>query len=153
LIKNTIGLDMYLSKKTYVGNNWAKDLNKEEATVIAPGIIQSRVTYIEESIGTWRKANAIHGWFIENVQEGNDDCGDYYVSEKKITELLKLVRKVLRSHDKAESTLPTTSGFFFGDQSYDEYYFEDMRHTEKILEVARKEIKDWGASIYYSSSW
>lgn len=148
-----MGLDMYLSKKTYVGNNWAKDLKREEATVIAPGVIQSRVTDIVERIGTWRKANAIHGWFVENVQGRNDDCGDYYVPEEKITELLKLVRKVLRTNSKAESTLPTTPGFFFGDQSYDEYYFEDMRHTEKILMIARKEIKDWGASIYYSSSW
>jgi hypothetical protein len=29
---------------------------------------------IHESVGYWRKANAIHGWFVENVQDGEDDC-------------------------------------------------------------------------------
>ena len=28
-----------------------------------------------EEVGYWRKANAIHGWFVRNVQNGKDDCG------------------------------------------------------------------------------
>jgi hypothetical protein len=24
-------------------------------------------------VGYWRKANAIHRWFVEHVQDGNDD--------------------------------------------------------------------------------
>ena len=27
----------------------------------------------------WRKANAIHGWFVKNAQQGIDDCRTYSV--------------------------------------------------------------------------
>ena len=29
---------------------------------------------IMEEIARWRKANAIHNWFVENIQGGEDDC-------------------------------------------------------------------------------
>ena len=29
---------------------------------------------IIEQVGYWRKANQIHNWFVENVQDGEDDC-------------------------------------------------------------------------------
>ena len=29
---------------------------------------------IMEMVGYWRKQNAIHNWFVENVQDGIDDC-------------------------------------------------------------------------------
>ncbi len=62
-----MGLDMYLNKRTYVGNQHKEE--KEQATVIAPSVKQERVTEIIESIGYWRKANAIHNWFIENIDK------------------------------------------------------------------------------------
>lgn len=43
----------------------------------------------------WRKANAIHYWFVKNVQNGNDDCGLYPVSKEKIQDLLSLCKKVV----------------------------------------------------------
>ncbi len=43
----------------------------------------------------WRKANHIHKWFVDNVQEGNDDCGTYDVSIEQLTELRDLCKKVL----------------------------------------------------------
>ena len=30
----------------------------------------------EYAVCDWRKANHIHQWFVQNVQDGNDDCGD-----------------------------------------------------------------------------
>ena len=33
--------------------------------------------HIAEQVGYWRKANAIHQWFVDNVQDGEDDC-DYH---------------------------------------------------------------------------
>lgn len=48
-------------------------------------------------IGYWRKANAIHNWFVENVQEGEDNCQEYEVSREKMEELLDTVNKVLAS--------------------------------------------------------
>ena len=32
--------------------------------------------YEDNQIASWRKANAIHKWFVDNVQDGVDDCGD-----------------------------------------------------------------------------
>ena len=109
---------------------------------------------IEEEAGYWRKSNAIHGWFVDNVQEGVDDCKQYYVSQEKLEELLGLVKQVLTNPDKASQILPVREGFFFGnydpEEGYDTWYFEDMKETKKILEAALKE-KD--ADFYYQSSW
>ena len=33
--------------------------------------------HIYEVVGYWRKVNAVHKWFVENVQCGEDDC-DYH---------------------------------------------------------------------------
>lgn len=35
----------------------------------------------------WRKANAIHKWFVDNVQDGNDDCGTYEVDIEMLRQL------------------------------------------------------------------
>lgn len=53
---------------------------------------------IVEQIGYWRKANQIHNWFVETVQDGEDDC-DYHreVTEEDLEELLSLCKRVLES--------------------------------------------------------
>ena len=101
-----MGLDMYLSKKIFVGGNY-KHRNDKGIIDITVGeenkpikINLDKLTYVEESVGYWRKANAIHNWFVNNVQEGNDDCGNYYVSSKNLQELYALcqeVKKVIRT--------------------------------------------------------
>ena len=47
----------------------------------------------------WRKANAIHSWFVQNVQNGNDDCELYPVSKEKIQDLLSLCKKVVKESE------------------------------------------------------
>lgn len=95
-----MGLDQYLTKKTYVKNwNHTAPKDRHEITVTQggfphPHIKPERVEYIIEEIGYWRKANQIHKWFVNNVQEGNDDCGKYYVSHEKLQELLDLCKQV-----------------------------------------------------------
>ena len=51
---------------------------------------------ISEEVGYWRKANAIHNWFVENVQDGEDDC-DYHreVTKEDLQELIDTCTKVL----------------------------------------------------------
>jgi hypothetical protein len=41
-----------------------------------------------EEVGYWRKANAIHKWFVNNVQGYVDDCGYYEVSREQLEDLL-----------------------------------------------------------------
>ena len=151
-----MGLDMYLSKKTYV-KQWDHQSPEERYEVVVTkggnavdGIKSSRVKYIEEEIGYWRKANQIHRWFVENVQEGKDDCGDYYVDNSDLEKLLIACKQVEADHSLAESLLPAASGFFFGGTDYDEWYFEDIKNTIKIVEEA---LEAGSGEIYYSSSW
>lgn len=104
---------------------------------------------VDENFGYWRKANAIHNWFVENVQDGNDDQRDYRVSIEQLQELLNIVDEVLDDREKASSLLPTREGFFFGSTDYDEDYFQDLKDTKLLLEKA---IAD-GGHFRYTCWW
>ena len=156
-----MGLDMYLTKKVYVGANYDHNKVTGEINLFKNGnplpVNMKRVTYIEESVGYWRKANHIHKWFVNNVQEGVDNCGDYYVSEEKLRQLLTACQNVVNKPELAADELPTQSGFFFGGTEYDQYYIQDCQDTIDIIEALLKE-KDPGkdyinGEIYYNSSW
>ena len=67
-----------------------------------------------------------------------------------LTKLLDVCKKVQADHSLAESLLPSTSGFFFGNTEYDEWYYTDIDNTIAILEEA---IMENGVEFYYSSSW
>lgn len=154
-----MGLDMYLYKRTYV-QNWDHMRPEElhEVTVkkcgeVVPHIKPERVAYVVEQVGYWRKANQIHRWFVEHVQDGEDECVPHYVSEEQLANLLDLVDEVLKNHDAAPDLLPSQAGFFFGDTGYDEWYFEDLEHTKKILLDVLAETNEYGVSFEYRSSW
>lgn len=156
-----MGLDMYLTKKTYVGGNY--EFNKVEGNVKLNvrgndlPVRLDRLTYVIEDVGYWRKANQIHKWFVDNVQGGVDDCSKYTVEVEKLKELLKICKKVKKDHSLAEKLLPTQEGFFFGGTSYDEYYFYDIDTTINILTPLLKELKAQPETIFsyieYQSSW
>jgi len=142
-----MGLDMYLNRKRYV---WDRDRKKLQIKGIR--INPKSICYIEEEAMYWRKANAIHSWFVDNVQDGNDDCKSYYVSKEKLQELFNLCKRVLADRSLASELLPTQSGFFFGGTEYDEYYFEELKNTKKALNKILSR-KDKHFEYYYSSSW
>lgn len=53
---------------------------------------------IMEQVGYWRKANQIHKWFVEHVQDGEDDCQYHNECTKEILEeLLDACKTVLDS--------------------------------------------------------
>lgn len=123
---------------------------------------------IFETMASWRKANHIHKWFVDNVQDGNDNCGTYEVTKEQLEELLNICKRVvdesnfieLNEHEGyiedpsiAEELLPRTSGFFFGDIEYDKWYLEDIEHTIKVIEDVLKTINFEKEIIMYSSSW
>lgn len=107
----------------------------------------------------WRKVNAVHNWFVKNAQDGNDDCGTYYVDPDALEELRDACKEVLESDDReaaAEELLPTTPGFFYGSTDYDEWYFKGLEHTVASLDRVLKiweEQKDRCITFYYTSSW
>lgn len=153
-----MGLDMYLYKKHYVKNwDWMSDSErhtislkkgKKKLTHIKP----DRVCSVVEEVMYWRKFNALHKWFVDNVQEGVDDCKESFVDESDLKMLLETLTYVYENKDSAETILPTSQGFFFGSDDIDEYYWEEVKSTiiqlKDLLEEDNK-----GASFYYRSSW
>ena len=130
-----MGLDMYLNKVIFVGAEYDHrnvdaivDIKIGDKTV---KVNPSKISTIHERACYWRKANAIHKWFVDNVQDGDDNCGAYWVSIEHLEQLLGVVNEVLEDHSKAEELLPTESGFFFGDTVYDEWYFEGLEYTKE----------------------
>jgi len=95
-----MGLDMYLTKKTYIGaeyehRNVKGIINLTEGKDNTPIKIKlERVSYIEERVGYWRKANQIHNWFVKNIQNGVDNCGEYELPKEKAIELLSICKEI-----------------------------------------------------------
>ena len=108
-----MGLDMYLNKKTYVQNwNHTKPEHRYSITVLRGGLpVESikpeSIIYIEEQVAYWRKANAIHAWFVRECQDGVDECQTTYVSREKLEELLQDVTTVLASAQTIEGSIHT----------------------------------------------
>ena len=64
-----------------------------------------------DSVGYWRKANAIHNWFVQNVQNGEDNCAEYPVSKEQLQELLQTCVKVVSGVKLADGVI--TNGYSF----------------------------------------
>lgn len=107
-----------------------------------------------EEVAYWRKANGIHRWFVDKVQDGVDDCCIHHECTPEILkELLSICKTVRNDHSLAEELLPTQSGFFFGNLGYDEWYFNNINIAIKKIEKILKETDFSVYSIYYESSW
>jgi hypothetical protein len=150
-----MGLDHFLTKKTYIRKYPVED--KLEIVIkkndeIYDKINVNKITYIIENVITWRKFNALHGWFVENNQNDVDDCGTYDVSNQLLSKLLDTLIKVRDDNNLASELLPTVQGFFFGNNEYDESYFEDVNETIGLLQDAIKNC-DEDSYFQYSSSW
>jgi hypothetical protein len=151
-----MGLDMYLTAKRYVSDY--NDTDKALSTELMrhfPELTETQtIQEVSVRVGYWRKANAIHKWFVTNVQQGVDNCGSYSVSRDTLTELRDICVRVRDwPGGLAAEQLPTASGFFFGNTDYDEWYFQDVERTVKFIDAALllQETENW--DIEYSSSW
>lgn len=153
-----MGLDMYLSASKYIRGYSFRDgreqkmyqdiLAATDMTDIASK--NSMGMDVEVTVAYWRKANHIHNWFVQNVQDGVDACQRSYVSAEQLQELVDVCKEVLAEPDKAEDLLPVTRGFFFGAGDYGEWYFADLRETIAQLEPL---LTVDGVDFYYQASW
>lgn len=148
-----MGLDQMLYRRTHVGSIHKITVENPDENYNLPKIDADKIVDVVEEVMYWRKANQIHKWFVDNIQNGVDDCGTYTVSLEKLQELVDLCKQVLENPEKASELLPTQSGFFFGGIEYDEYYFKDLEKTIKGLEEIMPTIDGFNNSFEYSSSW
>lgn len=106
---------------------------------------------MHDEVGYWRKANQIHGWFVENVQAGVDDCGEYAVTVDQLKTLKGLCEEVLGDKGKAAELLPPRQGFFFGSYGYEAWYYDDLARTVDIIDKCLGMPED--TELVYQSSW
>lgn len=151
-----MGLDMYLSAKRYIWKHLDEEqklqgeLNKVFEDDI--GNTDMRVSEVSVNAMYWRKANAIHKWFVENVQDGEENCREYWVDSAQLEQLLKMCQLALENKDKPDKILPTADGFFFGSTEYEDWYWSDIEETIKGLEkVLKMDQSKW--DFYYRYSW
>lgn len=143
-----MGLDMYLKGKVYLDYN---STNRAEIAKMID-LPEFEANSVEIELGYWRKANHIHKWFVDNVQNGVDNCGEYFVSKTDLEMLLTVCEQVLKNVTNANTLLPTQSGFFFGSVEYDDWYIEDVQDTIEIIKRALS-LDSKLIDFYYRSSW
>jgi len=152
-----MGLDMYLTARRKLYNFKDEEKKKaEEVRKLFPDMFKSgnlNTTGVSFEVGYWRKANAIHKWFVDNCQEGVDNCQGHYVGREKLIELKELCKKILKEHTQeiAEELMPVEQGFFFGTYEYDEWYWGSLEETIKIINKCLELPEDW--NFEYCSSW
>jgi hypothetical protein len=128
-----MGLDMYLSASKYLSDfhKVEKALSDKitKATKNAPG----RIKTITAEVGYWRKANAIHRWFVANVQDGRDECQEAEVSTDQLTTLKALCLEVKELARMVPGKLLASTCFSAGNTTQN---FEEGMVVENAEEVA-----------------
>jgi hypothetical protein len=108
----------------------------------------------------WRKANAVHDWFVRECQDGVDECQTSdAIDVEQLAHLRDLAQHAIEAYDsgdpaKAAELLTPTSGFFFGSTEVDDWYRQDLVSTVEQLERAvRSAMAVGGVTFHYHSSW
>lgn len=179
---------MYLYKRTYV-KNWdhmrpeeLHSITVKKAGKKVKSINPKKIAYIIEDAGYWRKANAIHKWMVENVQDGQDDCKEYHFGEEQMEKLLdaceqvvkfsKLVKGKIQNgtrYTKEKGEEPTIEdGKIIKDPSVaiallptnSGFFFGSTEYNEWYLKDIKNTVKILKEALaneegeyYYSSSW
>jgi hypothetical protein len=113
-----MGLDMYLGVRT------------EEGTL---------------EVGYWRKANAVHGWFVRECANGVDECQEIPVSKIKLLELQAhcLIALMKRAEEEVTSEASPKTSSLVPDEGQDigAFIAEQMK-TETAIAVMEKEFEN-----------
>ena len=150
-----MSLDMYLHARRHISKY--DDTESEKATQIQEMFPElkdvGQPSEVIVEVGYWRKANAIHRWFVENIQKGTDDGKPYYVDRLQLHSLHDLCVRVLKFKHLADELLPTSTGFFFGSDEHDEVYYGQLEYTIQILDRSLKLPHVWSFEYSSSCSW
>ena len=128
-----MGLDMYI-----------KRVKRTDHTVKFLEVVDN------EEACYWRKFNALHNWFVANIQDGVDDCGSYEIQIENLNDCIATLKEVAKT--KNHKLLEPKSGFFFGSTAIDDYYWQSIDNAIDQLEKLRD--FDWNDNrFFYRSSW
>ena len=104
----------------------------------------------------WRKHNRLQGymeqvWLEQGGEYGESWSDGFNGKEVKLgKDEIDALEEVIENRD-----LPETSGFFFGNDSYEDYENEEWGYLKSDIEFiaeARKLLAE-GFEVYYNSSW
>lgn len=125
-----MGLDMYLlkGKKEVANDNWE----------------------VLEEVGYLRKANQIHAWMVDNVQDGEDDCGYYEVSREKVEELHEVCAKIIGASKLIRSSM-IVNGRTLENRKWKPNYVDG--YTIANPEVAQKSLPTQGGFFFGSTEY
>lgn len=107
----------------------------------------------------WRKANAVHAWFVEKVQDGIDDCQLSPLTAERLRGLREECADAVAEYaagniEKATELVPPRAGFFFGGTEPDEYYLRSLERTVSELDrVLALAAADGNVDFAYQASW
>ena len=162
-----MGLDQYLTAKKYIAkwsygdgykDRWVTQEFQDALPMDAPDITQYSQfagISIEYPVGYWRKANAIHNFFVSEVGGGVDECQEMWIDRDILVELRSRCSDVLKADNTEEMAqevgLETVSGFFFGDTDYGDWYKEDLKLTVEICDFVLALPEEY--SLHYQASW
>ena len=84
-----------------------------------------------KEVGYWRKANAIHKWFVDNVQDGVDNCEKYLLTKEKLQGLYDICEELM-------NTLELIDGKVFNGQRYTEHGWVNEYIDGKVIKDITK---------------
>lgn len=180
-----MGLDMYMFRVKKGAEKYLKDnkMGKLFISFFTPFNIRpykfdmphcKNVDKYFKELAYWRKANAIHNWFVKNVQAGVDDSEPYPVLREQLTDLLNTCKTVLdcsellppcmlfvdpnkaynqliKDPTVARELLPTLDGYFFGSTEYDSNYVYDIEKTIKFVTEILDKVDFENNTVFYNS--
>ena len=150
-----MGLDMYLEAKRHVAPCDPRTEPTRRAIGTAIGYMPPKekpgqdaslleVSGVTVRVGYWRKFDALHRWFVNNAQEGHDDCRPAFVSVDTLMDLEEKLEQVGDDPASASEHFTTDE-----DEALDE---DDVDYTLKVLHHAKR-LQEQGWDIYYRASW
>lgn len=133
-----------------------------------------------EEVMYWRKANQVRQYFVDCGYDVNGNCEEFAVTREMLEELVARCIHLYRDFqivvdeymeneeydyeeaqeraaadlaEHAEGVMATSSGFFFGNTSYDMYYFGALLYTAEQVAMVIADT-DWeNDEVLYYEWW
>lgn len=159
-----MGLDMYINKVKKTNHSISElialNVDAHPDNVKVAEFLPLSHPYPEDAhdyytifhqVAYWRKFNALHGWFVNNLQLGIDNCADYELNKDILLDLLEVLEETWALKNPAK--LPPTLGYFWGSTETDDYYWDKVYNSIQTISELIDDT-DWkNERLFYTSSW